>query len=252
MRDRPAVLLVGESWMSTGTHVKGFNHFFTGFYEEGHAALSAALSQEFAVQHMPGHLASTNFPDDRRELERYRAVLFSDIGADTLLLHPKTFLHSEVCPNRLKVIQAYVEHGGGFGMIGGYMSFAGMEGKARYHRTPIETILPVDILPYDDRAEVPEGFAPQYTGTEHPAVATRHAEWPLLLGYNILKPKEAATVLLRHGDDPILTVRNFGQGRTMAFASDCAPHWGSPRFVAWEHYATFWLGVVRWLSGLSG
>ena len=57
-------------------------------------------------------------------------------------------------------LKAYVERGGGLLMVGGYYSFQGINGGARYHGTPVEEVLPVEILPYDDRVEVPEGFAP--------------------------------------------------------------------------------------------
>ena len=36
-------------------------------------------------------------------------------------------------------------------MVGGYYSFQGINGGARYHGTPVEEALPVEILPYDDR-----------------------------------------------------------------------------------------------------
>jgi uncharacterized membrane protein len=96
----PQVLLVGESWVSTGMHVKGFNDFSTAFYEVGHEALTAALSEEFDVAYMPSHEAATAFPGDPAALARYAAVLFSDIEADTLLLHPDTFLRMRPTPNR--------------------------------------------------------------------------------------------------------------------------------------------------------
>ena len=48
-------------------------------------------------------------------------------------------------------------------MIGGYYSFQGINGGARYHRTPVEEVLPVECLPYDDRVEVPEGFAAEWS-----------------------------------------------------------------------------------------
>ena len=45
--------------------------------------------------------------------------------------------------------------GGGLLMIGGYLSFAGIDGKARYHGTPVEDALPVTIAATDDRVEAP-------------------------------------------------------------------------------------------------
>ena len=81
--DKTKILLVGESWVSTGMHVKGFNDFTTAFYEVGHESLTAALKTEFDVAYMPSHEAATAFPFEAGELAPYAAVLFSDIGADT-------------------------------------------------------------------------------------------------------------------------------------------------------------------------
>ncbi len=248
MSEKETVLLVGESWMSLGTHVKGFNDFSTGFYEEGHAALSAALKGHFTLEYLPAHLSATKFPNDAEALSHFAAILFSDIGADTLLLHPDTFLHYEPVPNRLNAVRDYVANGGGFGMIGGYMSFAGFGGKAHYHGTAIEDILPVSVLPYDDRVEVPEGFVPSVVDPNHPILSNISDEWPILLGYNRLQAGEDSTVLLARERDPILVSGHYRSGRTVAFASDCSPHWGSKQFTNWEFYSAFWVNVVTWLA----
>ncbi len=39
--------------------------------------------------------------------------------------------------------------------IGGYYSFQGIDGRARWRKTPIEDVLPVTCLAYDDRIEMP-------------------------------------------------------------------------------------------------
>jgi uncharacterized membrane protein len=54
-------------------------------------------------------------------------------------------------------------------------------------------------------------------------------------------------VLLSVEDDPFLAVAERGKGRSAAFASDCSPHWGSPEFMAWDGYATFWDQLLGWL-----
>jgi uncharacterized membrane protein len=234
--------------MSMGNHVKGFNEFTTSFYEEGHAALSAALGVRADVRHLPSHLAATQFPDSLSELAQYSAVIFSDIGSDTLLLHPDTFIRFLPRSNRLLVLRDYVANGGGFLMIGGYMSFSGIGGRAHYHRTPVEEVLPVNILPYDDRVEVPEGFTPQVMQPDHPVVAGLGTRWPILLGYNRVAAKPESQVILSYGQDPILAIWSFGHGRAAAFASDCAPHWGSAEFVAWSYYPLFWAQLLGWLT----
>lgn len=243
-----SVLLAGESWVSLGMHVKGFNNFPTAYYEEGLAPLAHALEGFARLTHLPSHLAATQFPSTLSELRQFDVVLFSDIGSDTLLLHPDTFLRSQYRPNRLALVHEFVQQGGGFAMLGGYMSFGGFEGKAHYHGTAIEEILPVEIFPYDDRVETPEGIRPVATGEAHPILHGIQDPWPRLLGYNRLGAKPEGLVLLTYGNDPMLVVQEYGRGRTAAFASDVSPHWGSQEFVDWKHYAAFWQQLVAWLA----
>jgi uncharacterized membrane protein len=48
------------------------------------------------------------------------------------------------------------KNGGGLMMCGGYYSFAGIYAGAKYYRSPIEGILPVNIYTFDDRIEAPK------------------------------------------------------------------------------------------------
>jgi uncharacterized membrane protein len=154
-------------------------------------------------------------------------------------------------PNRLRLIQHYVEQGGGFAMIGGYTSFGGFDGKGHYHGTPIEEILPVEIAPYDDRVEAPEGIRPVAIKPGHPTLAGVEGPWPVFLGYNRLKPKPNAETVLEHDGHPILVLGSYGRGRTAAFASDLWPHWATSEFTNWPHYRRFWRQLVAWLAGIE-
>ncbi len=176
-------------------------------------------------------------------------MVLSDIGADTLLLHPDTFVRGKRTPNRLAVIDEWVHAGGALLMVGGYMSFAGFEGKGRYHATPVEDCLPVEIKGYDDRAERPEGVHPSVQMSQHPILNGLPEAWPYFLGYNRLTAKAHSDVLLAVGADPFLVVWPRGRGRSAAFASDCSPHWGSPDFMSWEGYGPFWQQLLGWLAG---
>lgn len=243
------VLLAGESWVMHTIHQKGFDHFTTTAYGEGHQWLSAALSSAgFEVEHLPNHLANERFPLTAEELRQYGAVLLSDIGANTLLLHPETFNKSVSLPNRLSAIREYVETGGGLVMIGGYLTFQGIDGKARYAGTPVEEALPVRMLTHDDRVETPEGSAAHVTAPDHPIVAGLPADWPPLLGYNRLIVKNDATVVATVGRDPLVVAWEYGEGRAVAFASDCGPHWAPPQFVEWDGYARLWRQLVGWVT----
>jgi uncharacterized membrane protein len=244
------VLLAGESWVMHTIHQKGFDHFTTTAYGEGHQWLSAALNAGgYEVEHLPNHLANERFPTTVDELQRYAVVLLSDIGSNTLLLHPDTFVKSIALPNRLVSLREYVRGGGGLVMVGGYLTFQGIDAKARYAGTPVEEALPVTMLTADDRVEVPEGCEPRVTTPEHPIVAGLPATWPVLLGYNRIIARETATVVATVQHDPLIVAWSFGQGRAVAFASDCGPHWAPPGFVEWDGYARLWQQLVGWVSG---
>lgn len=247
------VLLAGESWSMVTIHQKGFDSFQTSSYGEGHQWLSAALtSGGFDVVHLPNHQANDRFPTTMAELSAYDVVILSDIGANTLLLSTATFTHSVSMPNRLELLRDYVKDGGGLIMVGGYLTFQGIDGKARYAGTAIEEALPVTMSPYDDRIERPEGVAPAVTDRRHPIASGLPSSWPNVLGYNRITPKPGASVIATVGADPLLVAGAFGAGRSVAFASDCGPHWAPPAFVEWDGYAPLWRQIVGWTIGQIG
>ena len=71
------------------------------------------------------HEAIEQFPRTVEELKEYDVVVFSDMGADTLLLPPAVLLDGQVRSNPLVSVREFVRQGGGFLMVGGYMSFSG-------------------------------------------------------------------------------------------------------------------------------
>lgn len=252
-RSAPRVLVVGESWIKHTVHLKGFDQFHTTEYQEGAGVFLAALGDAgFALDYIRAHEVSSRFPTTRAALDRYDVVVLSDIGSNSFLLCDETFLRSERTVNRLALLSDYVADGGGLMMVGGYMSFSGIDGRARYQATPLAATLPVDMLERDDRIEMPEGLTATFPAPNHPALGGTPAEWPILLGYNQLRAKTAATVIAEYNGDPLLTVGEFGKGRTVAFASDVAPHWAPPEFMAWPHYAALWTSIVRWAAGGRG
>jgi uncharacterized membrane protein len=243
------VLIAGESWSTTSIHVKGADAFTTVAYEEGVDALrDALLGAQHEVTFMPNHVAAVDFPFSVSELEAWDVVLLSDIGSNTLLVPPATFAKFEARPNRLAVLRDWVRGGGGLAMIGGYLSFAGIEGKANYARTPVADVLPVEIEQADDRVEQPEDNVPVRLG-EHDVTAGLPDRWPSLLGYQRVVARPGSHLLASVNGDPLLVVGQAGSGRTLAFTSDIGPHWAPPAFLEWEGYARLWDQAVCWLAG---
>jgi uncharacterized membrane protein len=249
------VLLVGESWVSAASHSKGFDSFFSASFHLGAEPLVAALKDSpFELHYMKAHEAAEGFPLTLEHLEAYDAVLLSDIGSNTILLHPDVWFHGKTVPNRLKLIRDYVAAGGGLMMIGGYLSFQGIDGRARWRRTPVEEVLPVECLPYDDRIEAPEGIIAELVDPSHPIVAGLATPWPALLGVNEVVAKSVPSVEIiarlpaEQGGHPLLVAGRFGKGRSLAWTSDIGPHWLPTPFVEWPGYKRLWIQALDWLT----
>ena len=244
-----SVLLIGESWMTHITETKGADVFSYDTYETGTQYIREALStDDIQFHHMPCHLVQTEFPDSAAELKKnYDVVVISDCGANTFLLPAKTFLHCQRTPNKLEILREFTETGGGLCMAGGYMSFMGIEGKGRYNNTPVEKALPVTFFPYDDRRELPQGVSVPADTQKHPILNGLSGSWGPILGYNRAVAKENALVALSYEGDPILSLTEYGSGRSIAFACDCAPHWCPPELCQSDNYKILWRNIVRWL-----
>jgi uncharacterized membrane protein len=243
------VLLVGESWVSVTTHYKGFNNFVCGGYDTGVVYFRRAMDGWCDWVHMPGHEAQAGFPLEGEKLKDYSVIILSDIGADTFLLHPKTWVNGERTPNRLRLLEEFVQSSGGLIMAGGYLSYQEINGAARYHGSPVEEALPVEIEPYDDRVECPEGVQPKVVKTKHEITSGLEETWPYLLGYNRVRAKKGVEILATVRADPLLIVGGHGRGRAVAWMSDIGPHWCPSEFAEWEGYTELWRRMITWVSG---
>ncbi len=244
------VLFIGETWMKTITHVKGFDSFVTNHYEDCSNYISDALTTEgHTVTHIPAHGVGYNFPKTLEELQQYDAVLLSDIGSNTFLLTDNVFVRGSTQNNSLELLKDFVLEGGGLLMVGGYMSFSGIEAKANYQNTVLADVLPVKMIDKDDRVENSEGVIPTIVSNNHSVFqGIDNDTWPLFLGYNQLQSKDDCEVLAVIDDDVFIAVGEFSKGRSGVFASDCAPHWGTQEFVDWTYYSTFWGNLIDWLT----
>ena len=84
-----------------------------------------------------------------------------------------------------------------------------------------------------------------------PNPLTDGVDWasaPPLLGYNRLRDKPGADVLLRSDvGDPLLATWRRGLGQAAAWASDAKPRW-SVEWMNWPGYSQFWAQLVRGLA----
>ena len=209
--------------------------------------------------------------------------------SDALLQEPRTaFILSDYprerfLPGQLETICNAVENGAGLAMFGGWESYHGRLGE--YHDTVLADILPITMLDADDRRNFSQGVLLSPV-QQHPILDNLPWEMPPLVGgLNEFMSKPEAKVLLNglplsirtsngHVDFafdtktyPILVVGEYGKGRTLALATDVAPHWigglvdwGKQRIT--QHlpnggfveigndYATFFAQLLHWVGAI--
>lgn len=247
------VLYVGDSEVVLNRYLVGADIIEQSYFNDNGRWFREAMANEpmMSVRHITPHGVPTEFPGSLDELRRYDVLIFSDIGYNSMIFYPgltPPYIYP-LGPDRVGMVRQFVEQGGGFIMVGGYLSFAGLNAIARWWDTDVETILPVSIARHDDRVEVTQGFRFDLIEPSHPMVAGlpwRQADWTLC-GYNRVTLKEGAQLVAAYQGDPFIACWDYEAGRTAIFASDFAPHWAGS-FVHWPHYPAFWRQVIHWLA----
>lgn len=244
------IFICGESYIGYTVHVKGADSMTTSGYFENVGWLRSALEKAgYEVVYMPSHVALNEFPDSVEKLNAYDLVILSDVGANTLMMATQSFRNSLPAPDRCQAVKDYVLAGGSLVMVGGFMSFTGIEGKARYGVTPIADVLPVDLLPYDDRVETSAGSVPVVLNGEHPIFSGLPEQWSYFIGHNKTLPNPAkGEVLATINDDPFIAVGGFGKGKSAVFTSDCAPHWAPKSFLESPEYDRLWKNIADFMT----
>lgn len=127
-------------------------------------------------------------------------------------------------------------------------------GGGAFHHTTDPTSLPEIFL--DQAEDKPE----EKTMVEKDLVPLPNPESPLLKGLNergmpplkgyvetILKNGARMDIALRTDGKrpPLLASWSYGQGKSVAFASDANGRWSAP-WIGWEGFSKLWTQVVRW------
>jgi len=247
---KKSVLLVGETWMITKFHTKGFDVVPLGGYEDYSVFLKRGLDmfKDIEITHIPNHLVLSLYPQTMEQISGFDTVIISDCGRNTLTMYPDMF-KVPMGPDRVKLTADYVRQGGSLVMAGGWVCFQGFQGKGNYHGSEIEEVLPVNIMETDDRVECTGGVTPTIINPGHRILDGISGDWPKFLGYQRVFAKQDSALIATIGDreDPFIVAGTPGKGKSLVFTSDLAPHWGTD-FVDWEDYGRFWHNVIGWLT----
>lgn len=200
-------------------------------------------------------LALIRFPVDElftEQLPSFDAVVLQDFNAEPYRLM-----------RHLPGLAKYVEAGGGFVMVGGPDAFLG----GRYGGTELERVLPVGLSEVQDAGALFDlgNVVPRPTaaGRAAPMLAPLRAlfgdELPPMPGSNIVgDARPGALVLWEHPGRktrtgkamPLLTLGEFGDGRSVAIALDGVHRLGFSEFaarVAGRGHGALWDGLLGWL-----
>ena len=199
-----------------------------------------------------------NMPPGEYEkvLDEYDIIIFSDVEAKNFQLHPQFFnrhlFGTKILtfPDRVRLTVEALHAGTHMIFLGGWLSFNGEMGKGGWGRTDLSQILPCECLDLEDLVESTEGFTVEATRPDHPILAGIDlSTMPPILGFNQVRPRAGCEVIATWAGKgfPAITVGQFGAGRSMAYTSDPAPHWGC-NFVFWDDYAKLWTNVCDWLT----
>ncbi|STS82727.1 Uncharacterized membrane protein [Klebsiella pneumoniae] len=183
----------------------------------------------------PPTRAATDFPLTLEALQEWDAIILSDIGANTLLLHPDTWLKSRRTANRLTLLHDYVAGGGALMMDRRLLQLPG--NQRRRALPPYRgggKCCRYAAWPGDDRIETPEGCYAEVTES-HPLFNDIPGEWPWLLGYNEVEmhPEGKLLATVAGTGHPLLAVREYQQGRSLVWTSDMSAHWLPEEFAKW-------------------
>lgn len=92
-----------------------------------------------------------------------------------------------------------------------------------------------------------EEFYPFITSDNEVLEGVKDESWPALLGYIASTPKPTADVILESNKkDPILTIWQYGLGRTVAWNGDGTNQW-TAQYATWEKYPMLWSNIIQYV-----
>lgn len=249
------VLYAGDTQVNLMTSMKGIDSWSYAYYSDSARYLRNALgaADNIVCDHIRGGDAIAQLPSDLETFRAYDCVIVSDLGYNNIVMQPGNLPPFQVPmgPDRVSALRDYVLGGGGFMMIGGWLSFSGLEGKGLYGGTKIEEIMPVTCEPrgVDDRMEITEGFSMDLKTPDHPVLKGLPWSNPyLMVGYNKVHLKPGAELIAEYNGDPLIAAWEVGKGRSIVFTSDVGPHWAGS-FLTWPGYTEFWQRITLWAAG---
>jgi uncharacterized membrane protein len=179
------------------------------------------------------------FPTDRKVLDLYKCVILGSFPA------------SQWQPAQMQTLLEYVRQGGAVVFLGGVSSYA----QGGYGNTAIEPLFPwrLDGAGREFRSGQLAVNVP-VTATNHRIVAEMarslaRDSGPKIESLNPVGPlRSGAIALLEAGTMPVIAMQRYGQGNSLALATDTLWKWPKASQALTEAFSHFWRQAVRGVS----
>ncbi len=129
------------------------------------------------------------------------------------------------------------------------LEYLAEEGGGRTYHTDLTTNIPrifaKEIFLSVNSYLINETFTPLITSNHEILSGVANDGLPPMMGYVAFTKERATSVLTSPREDPILTVWQYGLGKTVAFNSDAENRW-TANYAGWDKYPDFWKNIVEW------
>ncbi len=247
----PKLLFVGESWVKHTTHIKGFDQFTSVEYEEGAAVFLGCLERGgfddgvcAGARGVPKRFPATAAGAGRvrrHRAERHRVELVPAGGRDV----PAVGDRREPAAAGLQISWRPAAR---LVMVGGYMSFTGIDARARYGMSPLAVRAAggAAALRRPRRGAAGPG-ARSWRRQDHPAIGKTPGR---LAGPARLQQDDRQAG--QHGGRD--GRRRPAAGRGQPRSGPCRPPspriWRRtgrpPAFLRWDGYPVLWTALLDW------
>lgn len=201
----------------------------TNIYPALEAAVNAMKQNEFGIKHI---ILLTDGQDGHRD---YNSLI------------------NELAAHGITLSTVSVGAGADVGML----SKLAADGGGRYYHTDISTNIPrifaQEVFLSVKSYLVNREFTPVLAGSHEILSAVSAEGLPTMLGYIASTRKEfARSLLVSDQDDPILTIWQYGLGKTAAFNSDVENKW-TGNYAGHADYALMWKNLIDYtVSDVEG
>jgi uncharacterized membrane protein len=176
-------------------------------------------------------------------------LVMANISADAFLRAGSFRGMRDVKGRSVDWVEEFVSNGGGLLVLSGNYSL-GIGDKIK--GTSLEKVLPAEIQEKDIDLEKQNKPFVFESAAKHPILeGVTFDEKPMTLFFHEVKPRAAATVVIKSGDTPILIAGSYGKGRVILLTATLhgdpqppnVPYW------KWKNWDRLMLNCVDWLAG---